>query len=84
MIHDTQSAQISQKQDGRNIYAIMKTMYPYGYHRKGFVTTHALGNMIHINIYTFFIKTSTKNRVHPSLFSRLMLAWKYTHSKQSH
>ena len=26
MIHDTQSAQTSQKQDERNIYAIMKTM----------------------------------------------------------
>ena len=32
MIHDTQSAQISQKQDERNIYAIMKTMCPPGYH----------------------------------------------------
>ena len=26
----TQSAQISQKQDGRNIHAIMKTMHPTG------------------------------------------------------
>ena len=32
MIHNTQSAQISQKQDERNSYAIMKTMYPPGYH----------------------------------------------------
>ena len=43
MIHDTQSpqilkSQISQKQDGqRNIYAIMKTMYPLGYHHNDFV-----------------------------------------------
>ena len=43
MIHDTQSpqilkCQISQKQDGwRNIYAIMKTMYPLGYHHNDFV-----------------------------------------------
>ena len=46
MIHDTQSAQTSQKQDGRNIYAIMKTMYPPGYHHNGFVATHALRHMM--------------------------------------
>ena len=28
MIHNTQSAQISQKQDRHNVNAIMKTMYP--------------------------------------------------------
>ena len=28
-----QSAQISQKQDERNIYVIMKTMCPPGYHK---------------------------------------------------
>ena len=39
MIHDTQSAQISQQQDGRNIYGIMKTMCPPGYHHNGFVVT---------------------------------------------
>ena len=47
MIHDTQSAQISQKQDGRNVYAIMKTMCPPGYHHNGFVQTHALGHMMY-------------------------------------
>ena len=47
MIHDTQSAQISQKQDGRNIYAIIKTMCPPGYHHNGFVATHALGHMMY-------------------------------------
>ena len=47
MIHDTQSAQISQKQDERNIYVIMKTMCPPSYHHNGFVVTHALGHMIH-------------------------------------
>ena len=46
MINDTQSAQISQKQDGRNIYAIMKIMCLHGYHHNGFVATHALGHMI--------------------------------------
>ena len=44
MIHDKQSAQISQKQDERNIYVIMKTMCPPGYHHNGFVETHALGH----------------------------------------
>ena len=29
MIHDKQSAQISQERDGRNIYAIVKTMYSW-------------------------------------------------------
>ena len=48
MIHDIQSAQISQKQDGHNIYAIMKTMCPPGYHHNGFVATHALGHMMYI------------------------------------
>ena len=47
MIHDTQSAQISQKRDGRNIYAIMKTMCPPGYHHNGFVATHAFGHMMY-------------------------------------
>ena len=36
MIHDTQRAQISQKQDWRNVYEIMKTMWcPPGYHQNG-------------------------------------------------
>ena len=47
MIHDKQSAQISQKQDERNIYEIMKTMCPPGYHHNGFVATHALGHMMY-------------------------------------
>ena len=47
VIHNTQSAQISQKQDGRNIYVIMKTMCPPDYHHNGFVATHALGHMIY-------------------------------------
>ena len=48
MIHDTQSAQISQKQDERNIYiyVIMKTMCPPGYHHNDFVASHALGHMM--------------------------------------
>ena len=45
--HDTQSAQISQKQNEHNIYVIMKTMCPPIYHHNGFVVTHALGHMIY-------------------------------------
>ena len=47
MIHDTQSAQISQKQVERNIYVIMKTMCPPGHHHNGFVATHVLGHMMY-------------------------------------
>ena len=43
MIHNTQTAQISQKQDER----IMKTMCLRGYHHNGFVATHALGHMMY-------------------------------------
>ena len=45
MIHGTQSAQISQKQNEHNIYAIMKTMCPPGYQQNGIVTTQAVGHM---------------------------------------
>ena len=52
-----QSAQISQKQDGRNIYAtIMKTMYPPGYHHNGLMATHALGHMMY-GYYTYINTT---------------------------
>ena len=42
MIHDIEGTQISKKQDGRNTYVIMKTIFP-DYHHNGFVATHALG-----------------------------------------
>ena len=63
MIHDTQGAQISQKQDDRNIYiyVIMKTMCPPGYHHNGFVfmiTYIYIYNIyIYICIYIFDKKT---------------------------
>ena len=41
-MHDTQSAEISQKQDERNICVIMKTMCPPVYYHNGFVATHSL------------------------------------------
>ena len=33
------------KQNGENIYGIIKAMCPPGYHHDGFVATHALGHM---------------------------------------
>ena len=45
-MHDTQSTQISQKQDGSNIYAIMKTMHPPVSHND-FV--------VYIYIYIYYI-----------------------------
>ena len=53
MIHNTKSAQISQKQDGQNIYVIMKTMCPCVYYHKGFMATYGLGHMIYG--YTFLV-----------------------------
>ena len=50
MIHDTQSAQISQKQDERNIYVIMKTMCPPGYYHNGLVNLK----------YEIFLELNTK------------------------
>ena len=74
MIHDTQSAQISQKQDERNIYVIMKTMCPPGYHHNGFVATHALGHTyvciyvcIYLCLYIYtYILTCVKVALSPS------------------
>ena len=51
MIQDTQGALKSQKQDGRNIYSVMKTMCPPGYHHNGFVATHALGHMMYVQLH---------------------------------
>ena len=47
VIHDTQSAQISQKQDEHNIYVIMKTICRPRCHHNGFVGTHALGHIMY-------------------------------------
>ena len=53
MSHDTQSVQMSQKHDGRNVYAIMKTMCPSCYHHNGFVATDTFGHTMysHNRIY---------------------------------
>ena len=47
MIHETQNIHISQKQNGRNMYAIMETMCPLGYYHSDFVATHALGHRMY-------------------------------------
>ena len=66
MIHDTQSAQISQKQDDHNVYVIMKTMCPPDYHHNGVVATHEFGHMMYV--HTYKCMSSTKplitGRVH--------------------
>ena len=77
MIHDTQKAQISQKQDGRNVYAIMKTMCPPGYHHNGFVATHALGHMMYVYILLVPMKQRVVNKLSKernlrSVFTRLL------------
>ena len=75
MIHDTQSAQISQKQDERNIYAIMKIMCPPGYHHSGFVATHALGHMMYG--YTLLIPMAIILLILCSLLSLLVYIYVY-------
>ena len=43
----THSTQISLKQDESNIYTVMKTIRPPGYHHNSFVTTHGHGRMMY-------------------------------------
>ena len=58
MIHDTQNAQTLPKQDGRNIYVIMKTMCPPGYLHNGLLGTHTLEHMMYG--YTFLVPMNQK------------------------
>ena len=53
-MHDTQSTQISQKQDGSNIYAIMKTMRPPVSHNDFVVYIYIL-YIIYIIYYNIYI-----------------------------
>ena len=73
MIHDTQSAQISQKQNGHNISVTMKTMCPPGYHHKGFVATHALGHMMYG--YTSLVPMNQTTKLLRSLLCLLSTLW---------
>lgn len=47
-MHDSQSAQISLKQDWVNMYVIIKTMWPRSHPHNRFEATHALR---HIKLY---------------------------------
>ena len=60
MIHNTQSAQISQKQDLQNIHPIMKmkTMCPPAYHHNDFAATHSVGHMMYG--YTLLVPVNQK------------------------
>ena len=78
MIHDTQSARISQKQDEFNIYAIVKTMCTPGYHHNGFVATDALGHMM----YGYTLLVPLNQRVLNKLSKKLNISgnkWSATH-----
>ena len=44
-MHDSQSAQISMKQDGHNIYVIIETMCPPSHYHNGVVAVHELGHI---------------------------------------
>ena len=60
MIHDPQSVQISQKQNERNIYAIMKTMCPPDYNCNSFVATYALGHIMYG--YTLLVPKNAQSK----------------------
>ena len=81
MNHYTQSAQISQKQNERNIYVIMKTMCRLRYHHNGFVATHALGHMM----WGYTLLVPMNQRVLNRLSKRHNISghkWSTTHSAQ--
>ena len=82
-----QSAQIWQKQDGRNINTIMKTISPPNYHHYGFVATHALrhkaivvitgrGLCLHDCIYITLIYIYYTTSKNPSVLNTIC----FTHS----
>ena len=69
MIRNTQSAQISQKTDESNIYAMKKAMCPPSYHHNGFVATDALGHMI----YDYILLVPMNQKVLKKLSAYIML-----------
>ena len=83
MIHDTQSAQILQEQDGPNIYAIMKTMCLPGYHHNGFVATMALWHMMYG--YTLVVPMNQRvlNKLNLKYFSANFAKFSQLSLKQS-
>ena len=61
-VHDTQSAEFLQTQDGHSIYVIMKTMCLLGYHENDSVAAHAIGHMMYaVRLYIYIY---IYNRIH--------------------
>ena len=52
MVHDAQSAQISQRQEGRNTFVIMKTMCTPDDHHSCIVATPALAGIMYGQVTT--------------------------------
>ena len=63
MIQDTQGAQISKKQDERNIYVTMKTMCPPAYHHGGFVVTNPFGHMMYCSTFLVTMNQRVINKL---------------------
>ena len=66
MIHNIESAQISDKQDGYNRYVIMKTVRPPGYHNnKSFLATlvHVHDVRIVHRASSLYIRTCWKSHI---------------------
>ena len=73
MIHNIQSAQISDKQDRYNRYVIMKTMCPPGYHNnKSFLATHVHVHdvrIVHLGS-SLYIRTCWKSCIGNNTYSK--------------
>ena len=68
VIHDTQGAQISQKQDEWNLYGIMKTMYTLGYGHNNFVVTHASCAQVHELPQSHLVITGRAHCIHDCIY----------------
>ena len=57
--------------DGRNIYAITKTMYPPGYHHNGFVSTNTQEHSVYNKFIITFDASMFLQRVNYDTKSRM-------------
>ena len=55
MIHSTQNAHISQKHDEPNLYVIIKTICPSGYHDNIYIYTYVY-TYIYMYVYIYIYK----------------------------
>ena len=69
--------QISLKQGERNIYEIMKTMCPPGYHHNGFVATHALGHKCMSCHKAIVVITGRAHCFHDFIYVHIMYIYIY-------